>query len=77
MRQDVHFDRLVNCFEGVFPGLGRSAVPAATQGSVAAWVSIAQVTLLGLIGEEFGIDIDFDEFEGATSFASIPRQSGT
>ncbi len=69
--QDAHHERLVGCFEQVFPDLSRSAIPASTQDTVAAWDSIAQVTLISLIGEEFGIDIDFEEFEDATSFAAI------
>jgi acyl carrier protein len=69
--QDSHFERLVGCFEIVFPNLSRKDIPAATHDSVAEWDSIAQVTLLSLIGEAFGIDIDFEEFEGATSFAAI------
>ena len=69
--QDAQFDRLVNCFEAVFVNLSRNDIPAATHGTVATWDSIAQVTLLSLIGEEFGMEIDYDEFEGMTSFASI------
>jgi acyl carrier protein len=69
--RDSYFDRLVGCFEIVFPNLNRSDIPAATHDSVAEWDSIAQVTLLSLIGEAFGIDIDFEEFEGSSSFAAI------
>ncbi len=69
--QDGHHERLVRCFEQVFPDLTQSAIPAATQDNVAAWDSIAQVTLISLIGEEFGIDIDFEEFEDAISFAAV------
>lgn len=68
---DAYFERLAGCFDKVFPALSRSDLAAATQDSVAAWDSIAQVTLLSLIGEDFGLDIDFEEFEGATSFAAI------
>jgi acyl carrier protein len=38
---------------------------------VAEWDSLAQVTLLTLIGEEFEIYIDFEEFEDATSFTAL------
>jgi acyl carrier protein len=64
-------DRLIRCFETVFPNVNPSDIPAATHESLAAWDSIAHVTLLSVIGEEFGIDLDFEEFEGATSFAAI------
>jgi len=37
------------------------------------WDSLAHVTLLTLIGEEFGREIDFEEFEGATSFEALER----
>ncbi len=67
---DAVQERLVNCFQQVFPTLDKSAIPAATHQNVEAWDSIAQVTLASLIGEEFGIDIDFEDFEEATSFAS-------
>ena len=69
--QNSNTDRLVGCFENVFPGLSRSAILAATHDSVADWDSVAQVTLLSLIGEDFGEDFDFEEFEGANSFAAI------
>jgi acyl carrier protein len=69
--QQAHHERLVGCFERVFPNLIRTDIPAATQDSVEAWDSIAQVTLMSLVGEEFGIDIDFEEFENATSFPAI------
>lgn len=69
--KDAIFDRLVTCFENVFPKVSRIDIPSASHDTVGDWDSIKQVTLLSLIGEEFSIDIDFEEFEGATSFASI------
>ena len=52
-------------------GARSARIPAASVDSVAEWDSMAQITLLSLIGEEFGIDIDFEEFEGAVSFTDI------
>jgi len=69
--EDVLHERLVRCFERAFPDLNRSDIPTANQSLVSNWDSIAQVTLLSLIGEEFGMEIDFEEFEGATSFEAI------
>ena len=69
--QDEQTERLINCFATVFPNISRSDIPSITQENIAAWDSIAHVTLISLIGEEFGIDLDFEEFDGATSFASI------
>jgi len=68
---DATFEKLRSCFETIFPQLNPSDIPSATSASVAGWDSVAQVTLLSLIGEEYGLDIDFEVFEGATSFASI------
>lgn len=69
--RDAHHEQLVGCFEQVFPNLSRSIIPTCTQSTVAAWDSIAHVTLMSLIGEEFGIEIDFEKFEDATSFAAV------
>ena len=69
--QDELVERLVKCFKQVFPAMSTADIPAATQEGTSAWDSVAHVTLLSLIGEEFGIDIDFEEFAEATSFASI------
>jgi acyl carrier protein len=64
-------ERLANCFSLVFPSLSPAQIPSATASTVSGWDSIAQVNLLSLIGEEFNIDIDFEEFEGATSFGAL------
>jgi acyl carrier protein len=69
--QDELAERLVKCFKHVFPAMNTADIPAATQETTGAWDSVAHVTLLSLIGEEFGIDIDFEEFAEATSFAAI------
>jgi acyl carrier protein len=47
------------------------AVPLATAENVGEWDSVMQIRLLSVVGEEFGIEIDFEEFEGATSFEAI------
>lgn len=68
---DATSEKLHGCFQVIFPHLPPEAIPSATAASVAGWDSIAHVTLLSLIGEEFGLDIDFEAFEGATSFVAI------
>lgn len=64
-------EKLTRCFAAVFPQLGPEEIPAATAENTAGWDSVAQVTLLSAIGEEFGIEMDFEAFEGATSFSVI------
>lgn len=69
--QDEQIDKLIHCFQQVFPNLSRSEILSASQENMSAWDSIAHVTLISLIGEEFGIDLDFEDFEEATSFAAF------
>ena len=69
--QDEQIEKLVSCFKKVFPNLSRTDILSASQKSVSAWDSIAHVTLISLIGEEFGIDLDFEDFDEATSFAAF------
>ena len=66
---DEQIEKLVSCFRKVFPKLSRADILSADQASISAWDSIAQVTLISLIGEEFGLEPDFEDFDEATSFA--------
>jgi len=67
-------ERLTACFATVFPKLEASRITAASVQDVPEWDSVAQVNLLSVIGEEFGMEIDFDEFEDATSFRAIAER---
>ena len=66
--------KLERCFALTFPKLDPGLIPAASAEKMSDWDSVAQVSLLTLIGEEFGMDVDFEEFEGATSFAVIEER---
>ncbi len=66
-------DKLSRCFARTFPALDPSQYAAASAQNVSQWDSVTQLTLLTLIGEEFGREIDFEEFEGATSFEALAR----
>jgi len=63
--------RLTQCFLAVFPGLDPVQVSSASVDTVKKWDSVAHVTLLSVIGEEFGLEVDFEQFEGANSFQAI------
>jgi acyl carrier protein len=67
-------DKLSHCFAMVFRNLDPSRIPSANAREIPEWDSLAQVNLLSVIGEEFGMDIEFDDFEGATSFAAIAER---
>ena len=66
-------DKLGRCFALAFPKLDPSQYATASAQNISEWDSIAQLTLLTLIGEEFGREIDFEEFEGVTSFEALAR----
>lgn len=64
-------DKLARCFALAFPKLDPSKYATASVQTVSEWDSIAQLTLLTLISEEFGREMDFEEFDGATSFEEL------
>lgn len=61
-------ERLTECFRSVFPDLSSDEIPRASSASVATWDSLATVTLVSLIEEEFGVTISPDEYEYLVSF---------
>ena len=61
-------DRVATCFANVFPGIQPSEIPRASMTSLPAWDSIAHITLLSAISEEFGTEFSSTEFEELTSF---------
>jgi acyl carrier protein len=66
-------DKLGHCFAQVFPTLDPSQYATASAENMSEWDSITQLTLLTLIGEEFNREIDFEDFEGATSFEALAK----
>jgi acyl carrier protein len=64
-------ERLIKIFEAVFPGLTKEQIRAASQDAVSNWDSIAAVTLINLMDEEFGVTIDFERVADLTSFSEI------
>ena len=63
--------RLTKCFSTVFPKLNSNEIATASGSSVADWDSLANITLLSVIEEEFGIDVDFEAFDDVPSFAIL------
>jgi len=60
--------RLVKCFAAVFPDLTPAEIERASPATVAAWDSLANVTLLTVVEEEFGVEIPVDDLETLASF---------
>jgi acyl carrier protein len=63
--------RLIKCFEMVFPDMPESEIPNASQSSVSAWDSIAAITLLNVIEDEFQIALDLELVGELDSFSKI------
>ena len=63
--------RLIKCFQTVFPEMPENEIPKATQTSVAAWDSIAAITLLNVIEDEFQITMDLELAGDLDSFQKI------
>jgi acyl carrier protein len=63
--------KLIKVFQTVFPDMDAQKVRAASQESVPGWDSVAALTLMNVIEEEFEIQLDFDKAADLTSFSEI------
>jgi acyl carrier protein len=63
--------KLIECFQIVFPGLSENKIPAASQDTVAEWDSVAAITLVNVIEEQFGIEMDLDDVADLDSFEKV------
>ena len=68
---DNNHERLIGCFLAVFPQLSKADVSKASSTSVPGWDSVALVTLLATVEEEFGIQVDPEQMDQLTSFDAI------
>lgn len=72
---------LIQCFAAVFPSLGDEQIARARQTSMVEWDSLATVTLLALLEDEFGIEIppedlhDLDSFEAYSNYLESAQTS--
>ena len=71
---DQNEQRLINCFEAVFPDLNARDIPKASDKNVSAWDSVATITLASVVEEEFGLHLTPEQIENFTSFHSILQQ---
>lgn len=68
---DENHRRLVKCFESVFRALPADEIPLSSQATIPAWDSLATITLLNVIEDEFGFQMDFDLLPVLNSFDRI------
>ena len=64
-------ERVARCFVNVFPDLPPAELERASTTSLASWDSVAQVTLLSSLEEEFGVTFEMDDFDGLVSYPLI------
>ena len=63
--------RLERVFAAVFPDLPADEIPRASPVTVAAWDSLANVTLVSVVEEEFGVELPLEELDSLGSFELI------
>jgi acyl carrier protein len=63
--------RLQRCFASVFPELTPNQILQASTSTVSKWDSLASITLISLVCEEFGVELNMDDFEQFTSYKSL------
>jgi len=63
--------RLTNCFQVVFPALPQEQIERASTGTVAEWDSVAAITLMNVLEEEFGLEMDLDDLADLDSFDKV------
>ena len=63
--------RLLNCFSAVFPDAGEDELRSAAMGATESWDSMASVTLVSLVEEEFGVQVAPDDLEHFVSFRQV------
>lgn len=64
-------DRLMRCFTLAFPRASRDELRTAKFEAVLGWDSLRGVTLLAILGEEFGLRIDLSELLELETFDSV------
>jgi acyl carrier protein len=64
-------ERVTRCFSNVFPDLPEEEIPRASTASLPAWDSVAHITLLSSISEEFGRPFELEDYEELVSYPLI------
>jgi acyl carrier protein len=66
-------DRLVRCFASVFPTLSEEEIRASNVVPLSDLDSLAGVTLVTLIDQEFGVNVDLPDLLDMGSFEAISQ----
>jgi acyl carrier protein len=63
--------RLIRCFSSVFPNLTAEQIRTVSVKSAPAWDSLAAVTLVAVLQEEFGLQINLIDLPELVSFEAV------
>jgi acyl carrier protein len=63
--------RLANCFLTLFPNMTAEQIETASPTTVTGWDSLSSLTLLTLVGEEFNLEMDFEDLLEGLSYQRI------
>lgn len=64
-------DRLSRCLSAYFSGLSVEDIPRASMATVGEWDSMASVTLIAIVGEEFSLEVAPEDYEKFVSYELI------
>jgi acyl carrier protein len=64
-------NRLVRCFSSVFPDLNEDQIRMASVDSVPTWHSLASVTLIAVLQEEFSLQVNLADLPNLISFSAV------
>ena len=65
--------RLLACFHAVFPEQNEEALVGLSQTTQPGWDSLASVTRVRLIEEQFGVQMDLFDLDELDSFAAMEK----
>jgi acyl carrier protein len=66
-------NRLIRCFVSVFPRATRDEIRTTKFDAMPGWDSLRGVTLLAVLDEEFGVQLDLPELLEMETFDSVKR----
>ena len=64
-------DRLTSCMSAYFTNLSTDEIPRASMATIGEWDSMASVTLIAMVQEEFGIEVAAEDHEKFVSYDLI------
>lgn len=69
-------DRLMHCFATVFPAAAREEIEVSKFEALPGWDSLRGVTLLAVLDDEFGVQMDMDELLKLETFEGLAKEIG-